>query len=412
MNLVFDKWDENDKPIQNLQELDDTYGKYSIIYPYLIQELDIKYWKINKCKLSDITMDKNFYYIIGQVQTYSMFHNNKKIYLPEEVAYNITHNNLKVIYLADHESPPDLEPFVIVLTNYIKEHNWKEENFYIMSNNSMLYNLKTKLNSNINFYKTNKLLKLVSDAINIKPNEEDIIFNKKFIFLCLNRQPHFHRVSLLTHLKNLKLLENDIIDWSLVIDYSAYTNDKIEIQSIKHLKGYIDITNKSLIKDYLEILKTKKLSYYEQNVNWFDNIEDYIQYDHLTLDSHKNSYINIVTESKFNFVENDIHISEKSFKPFYYLQIPIFLATYNHVKMIRNEYEFDLFDDLIDHSYDDEIDDIKRFHMVLDEIKRLSNMKEEICKYYKNNINRILHNSNYVKNYPKKKIDERYFVKL
>jgi hypothetical protein len=357
-------------------------------------------------------MDKNFYYIIGQVQTYSMFHNNKKIYLPEEVAYNITHNNLKVIYLADHESPPDLEPFVIVLTNYIKEHNWKEENFYIMSNNSMLYNLKTKLNSNINFYKTNKLLKLVSDAINIKPNEEDIIFNKKFIFLCLNRQPHFHRVSLLTHLKNLKLLENDIIDWSLVIDYSAYTNDKIEIQSIKHLKGYIDITNKSLIKDYLEILKTKKLSYYEQNVNWFDNIEDYIQYDHLTLDSHKNSYINIVTESKFNFVENDIHISEKSFKPFYYLQIPIFLATYNHVKMIRNEYEFDLFDDLIDHSYDDEIDDIKRFHMVLDEIKRLSNMKEEICKYYKNNINRILHNSNYVKNYPKKKIDERYFVKL
>jgi hypothetical protein len=341
-----------------------------------------------------------------------MFHNNKKIYLPEEVEYNITHNNLKVIYLADHESPPDLEPFVIVLTNYIKEHNWKEENFYIMSNNSMLYNVKTKFGSDINFYKTNSLLKLVSNDLKNKPKESDISYNKKFIFLYQNRQPHFHRVSLLTHLKNLELLDNDIIDWSLVIDYSTYNKDNTNIQSIKHLKGYIDITNKSLIKDYLEIIKTKKLSYYEQNVNWFDNVEDYIQLEHLTIESYKNSYINIVAESKFNFVENDIHISEKSFKPFYYLQIPIFLATYNHVKMIRNEYEFDLFDDLIDHSYDNEIDDIKRFHMVIDEIKRLSNMRDDITTYYKNNINRILHNHNYVKNYPKKMIDEKYFVKL
>ena len=412
INIVFDKWDENDKPIQNLQELDDTYGKYSIIYPFFLQELDIKYWSINKCKLFDITQNENFYYIIGQVQTYSMFHNNKKIYLPEEVEYNITHNNLKVIYLADHESPPDLEPFVIVLTNYIKEHNWKEENFYIMSNNSMLYNVKTKFGSDINFYKTNSLLKLVSNDLKNKPKESDISYNKKFIFLYQNRQPHFHRVSLLTHLKNLELLDNDIIDWSLVIDYSTYNKDNTNIQSIKHLKGYIDITNKSLIKDYLEIIKTKKLSYYEQNVNWFDNVEDYIQLEHLTIESYKNSYINIVAESKFNFVENDIHISEKSFKPFYYLQIPIFLATYNHVKMIRNEYEFDLFDDLIDHSYDNEIDDIKRFHMVIDEIKRLSNMRDDITTYYKNNINRILHNHNYVKNYPKKMIDEKYFVKL
>ena len=198
----------------------------------------------------------------------------------------------------------------------------------------------------------------------------------------------------------------------MVIDYNTYYTDTKQIQSINHLKGYIDISNKPLIKDYLKITKTKKLSHYEENVNWFDRVEDYVQTEHLTIDSYTNSYINIVTESKFNFIDNDIHITEKSFKPFYYFQIPIFLATYNHVKMIRNEYEFDLFDDLIDHSYDDEIDDIKRFHMVLNEIKRLSNMKEEICKYYKNNINRILHNSNYVTNYTKKKIDERYFVKL
>ena len=80
--------------------------------------------------------------------------------------------------------------------------------------------------------------------------------------------------------------------------------------------------------------------------------------------------------------------------------------------MLRKEYEFELFDDLIDHSYDNEIDDIKRFHMVIDEIKRLSNMREEINIYYKNNINKIICNHNFVKNYPNKRIEEQYFEKL
>jgi hypothetical protein len=412
INIVFDKWDENDTPIQNLQELDDKNGKYTIIYPYFLQELDIKYCKINKCKLSDIKPDKNFYYIIGQTHTYSMFHDNEKIYLPAEVEYHITNNNLKVIYLADHESPPDLNPFVNVLSNHIKKNNWKESNFYIMSNNSMLYDLKDKLNSGINFYKTNTLLKLVSNDLKVKPAEIDIMYDKKFIFLCQNRQPHFHRVAFLTQLKNINLLENDIIDWSLVIDYNTYNNNINQIKSIKHLEGYVDIKNNKLIKDYVSITKNKKLSYYETGVDWFDKVEDYTQIQHLTIDSYKNSYINIVTESKFNFTENDIHITEKTFKPFYYFQIPIFLAAYNHVKMLRKEYDFYLFDDLIDHSYDNEINDIKRFHMVIDEIKRLSNMREEINIYYKNNINKIICNHNFVKNYPKKKIDEKYFVKL
>jgi hypothetical protein len=294
----------------------------------------------------------------------------------------------------------------------IKDNNWNESQFFIINNNSFIYKIKEKYNSNINFYKMNTLLRLVSNDIKIKPNEEDVIFDKKFIFLCLNRQPHFHRVSLLSHLKNLKLLENNITDWSLVVDYSTYTNEKKDIKSIRHLKGYIEPSNKTLIKDYLEIIKNKKLSYYEQNVDWFDNIENYEQLKHLTLDSYKNSYINILSDSHFNFVNNNVHISEKTFKPFYYFQMPIFLSSYNHVKMIRSEYDFYLFDDLINHSYDNEIDDVKRFFMVVEEIKRLSNMREQISTYYKNNIDKILHNYYFVKNYPNKKIDEQYFEKL
>ena len=82
---------------------------------------------------------------------------------------------------------------------------------------------------------------------------------------------------------------------------------------------------------------TKKISYYEEGVNWFDDIFDFKEYEYVTLDSYKNSYINIVTESSYKFKENDIHITEKTFKAFYYFQIPIFVAQYNHIKTLREQ---------------------------------------------------------------------------
>ena len=417
-NIVFDSWENANTPFEkyniNLDYLNKKIVYDAVSYPWILSDLNIN-WKIKNCKLSDVNKEDNYYYIIQHIYSYSYFIKNQTIDLPEEVKYQITNNNLKVMFVSPHESPEHLETFIEILNTTIKTNNWNESQFYIINNNSLIYNIKEKFNSNINFYKINTLLRLVSNDIKIKPTEADIIFNKKFLFLCLNRQPHFHRVSLLSHLKNLKLLENDIIDWSLVVDYTTYTRNKKDIQSVRHLKGYIDPGNKSLVKDYLEIIKNKKLSNYEQNVKWFDNIQDYLQIEHLTLDSYKNSYINILTESHYNATHtttNDIHISEKTFKPFYYFQIPIFLASYNHVKMIRKEYDFYLFDDLIDHSYDSEVDDIKRFHMVVAEIKRLSTMKEKISIYYKTNIDKIIHNHNFVKTYPERKIEENYFLNL
>jgi hypothetical protein len=79
---------------------------------------------------------------------------------------------------------------------------------------------------------------------------------------------------------------------------------------------------------------------------------------------------------------------------------------------MRQEYDFYFFDDLIDHSYDNEIDDVKRFHMVVDEIKRLSSMKEKISTYYKNNIDKLIHNHNFIKTYSEKKVEENYFLNL
>ena len=75
-----------------------------------------------------------------------------------------------------------------------------------------------------------------------------------------------------------------------------------------------------------------------------------------------------------------------------YYQIPLFVATYNHVKYLRETYNFDMFDDLINHSYDDEFDDKKRLSLIIDEIGRLIENKDKVIEFYKNNVSRIKKN--------------------
>ena len=120
---------------------------------------------------------------------------------------------------------------------------------------------------------------------------------------------------------------------------------------------------------------------------------------------------NLAVESNYE-TNNMIHITEKSYKPFYFYQFPLFLASWQHVKMMREEYDLYFFDDLIDHSYDNEIDDVKRFHMVVDEIKRLSNMRDEISNYYKENVHRLIHNHNFIKNNNYNEIFKNYILNI
>lgn len=391
---------------ENSEFLNGTIKLAEFEYPiFLPKDVLIRY-----CSIEYISDDENYFLFIkhNDITSYNIELING---FSKEIKDAISNKNLNVIYFSPHESPPNLEEVVKILMNTIKKNNWKESQFYIINNNSLINNVKEKFNSGMNFFKMSCLLRVVSSMTRPIVSEKDICFDKKFIFLCLNRNPTAsHRIALLTHLKNLKLLENDITDWSWTTGYNETAKS---VQSIRHIRKYIEPTNKKLINDYLEIAKGKKLSFYEQNVDWFEKeIYNWVPGKHNTLDTFKNSYINIVTETDFDFVENSLAITEKSYRPFYYFQIPIFLARTGHVKSLKTEFDLDVFDDLIDHSYDNEIDDSKRFNMLINEVKRLSNMREEISNYYKNNIDKLIHNHNFIKNYAEKQIEENYFLHI
>ena len=218
MNLVFNRWEDSETPLPNLSELNTATDVTS--FPFFINDNS---FNIRKCTLTEINDKEPFYFIITQKFSYTFYIKNGDIFLPKEIEEYIQNYNLKIIFLCEHESNKYVDTFMSLLIRKIKKNNWNEENFYIIDNNSMLYKLKEKLKTNINVFKINFLIKFFTPKYNNDNiNEADIKLDKKYIFLCQNRNPHYHRLLFLTYLKHLNLFENDITNWSLIVNHSEY----------------------------------------------------------------------------------------------------------------------------------------------------------------------------------------------
>ena len=68
-------------------------------------------------------------------------------------------------------------------------------------------------------------------------------------------------------------------------------------------------------------------------------------------------------------------MTEKSYKCFALFQIPVWLAPYRAVACYR-ELGFDVFDDIVDHSYDLESDPVKRIRLIANQIENLVKLNQ------------------------------------
>ena len=112
------------------------------------------------------------------------------------------------------------------------------------------------------------------------------------------------------------------------------------------------------------------------------------------------AFINLVLETGFE--ENERwsvpFLSEKTAKPFSWGQVPIFISYHNTIPYIR-ELGFDLFDDIIDHSYDDEINPVKRIFKSVEQLEKICKKPLEYwIDYKKNNIDRFIKNRKIAEN--------------
>jgi predicted unusual protein kinase regulating ubiquinone biosynthesis (AarF/ABC1/UbiB family) len=109
------------------------------------------------------------------------------------------------------------------------------------------------------------------------------------------------------------------------------------------------------------------------------------------------SIVNLVTENLFGISHGDITedkivtFTEKIMKPFQARQIPIFLGLPNLQSTLR-ELGFDLYDDIVDTSFESEPNHIIRMQKALDELNRLLSL--DLIQYKNKNKERFEKNYN------------------
>jgi hypothetical protein len=119
------------------------------------------------------------------------------------------------------------------------------------------------------------------------------------------------------------------------------------------------------ILDYAQTQHTKNLDG-EEGLDL--NINQGPVYEDSLFEIHSNAYFQLVTET--NYQHSSLFYSEKTFQPILMKQPFITAAEYGSIALMR-EFGYDVFDDIIDHSYDLEKDPTERMSMLLKELRRL-----------------------------------------
>lgn len=79
---------------------------------------------------------------------------------------------------------------------------------------------------------------------------------------------------------------------------------------------------------------------------------------------------------------------------------------------MKNVYGFDFFDDVINHEYDNESDNTKRFKMIVDTIQDINQNQDNIIKFFSSNKKRFEKNQKLVLDILKNKEDKIFLKKL
>ena len=409
-NIVYENWSEDGNSyFANLN--DNPYG-----YRYRIQVGLFRFYnlfnKIRAVNLDEVQSypDLNFYYFINGDQIDQHFKKNNTIPLSDKFRTIFNENkNVNIIILNEHEY--ENEEFVVFVDSLVRKDNLDPKRVYLMTNNSKLNYYKEKHGLEIDLYSLDFLVMFIATHMveNGKPNFIEDKTGK--FFMCHNRGPKPHRYGLLCMLKKNNLL--DYVDWSLILGWyrkneRTHNIDRIFYDPVFNSTDFEYYQNEV---NYFGEIDIKK-SDYEEEKTWFDDRNNaHIEWKNVyEYQTYENSYVNIVTESCYENPE--IHITEKSMKPFYFYQFPLFLGSYNHVKYLKDRFGFDMFDDIIDHSYDDEKDNRLRIIKFFNEVKRLYDNQHILKEFYKNNKERFIYNNEVVVEIKNSKRDYNFFESL
>jgi len=185
-----------------------------------------------------------------------------------------------------------------------------------------------------------------------EPHPKTTISNsiRRYKISCLNGRARPHRIE--NFIKARKKIWFNQMLFSFHNEFCADTEQKEQ--------PGLTFDNENILSEFLELLPTLPARTYNDNFTFHPAYTD--------------TYINFVTETGVH--ANELFISEKSFKPLLAGQFGIWLSSPGLVSYLRS-IGFDVFDDYIDHGYDDEINWHRRIDMIHHQIVQLLDLDFE-----------------------------------
>lgn len=219
------------------------------------------------------------------------------------------------------------------------------------------------------------------DYVNLEPILEKNL-DSNCTFLSLNRNKRSHRAMLVSLLYGLNLEEHGLISCMFkdsITDLYEYT--KWPVQAI-YKQGF------AKFKDSQLALNDDPVIYNNGNNDNVSNFKNKLA------PYYQNTFVEIVTET--SYAEKCFNLTEKTLNSIYGCNFPIILSSQGCVAFLRNM-GMDMFDDIIDHSYDSIEDPTDRlYRAVTDNLKLLTDNRRTIELWIANR-SRFINNVDFAK---------------
>jgi hypothetical protein len=195
----------------------------------------------------------------------------------------------------------------------------------------------------------------------------------RFKAICKNRLLRSHRVAIIKNIHDYELVDSINYSFGIVTEHGPA--DALNYVH-EHYTNIVYDAARSFKHDPQKMLawvtRHGEKNLYHERVNLSQNHASTINDD--LFRAHLDSYFEIVVETEYK--TNTIFHSEKTFKAISWLQPFVLCAERYSVQALR-EMGYDVFDDIIDHSYDRIQDPYDRLHATFVEVKRLCNISDD-----------------------------------
>lgn len=233
------------------------------------------------------------------------------------------------------------------------------------------------------------------------PAVADKNFNSDKSYIFLNNRPAAHRVSAVGYLL--------YHGWD---KHGLITISKFFHDHVNKYESYLDFVGWQFSPEQESTIKPILLDGFKQLQTYPNYNDEYVKIAHQNVNNYQqhlipryqNSFVEIVPETYF--AEPSSMLTEKTLNSVYGCNFPIFLATPNLVGYLRN-LGLDMFDDVIDHSYDQLTNVFDRMTQALKLNQRLLVDVDYAKSCWQANQQRFLKNVDFVRHSMYKTIHQR-----